>query len=79
MMDGGFIPSVFVASPGGSSAYNAAFLNAPLVTIDDWADMVIAKLKPRTAIVMIHPVDTEEGGKVAGSTAVVKVVAPKAK
>lgn len=61
MMDGGFVPSAFAATPGGASAYNAAFLNAPLVTIARWANMVIDRVDPAVAIVMIHPLDTIEG------------------
>jgi len=65
MMDGGFIPSVFAAAPGGAPAYNAGFLNAPLVSLATWSKMVIAKLHPTTAIVMIDPLDTITGSDVS--------------
>lgn len=64
MMDGAFVPAAFAAA-GGGSAYNAAFLNAPLVTIEDWGRMVVDRLDPEVAIVMVHPLDTIEGGDVS--------------
>jgi len=65
MMDGGFIPSVFAATQGGDPAFNAGFLNAPLVTIAPWSKMVIDRLHATTAIVMIDPLDTVKGSDVS--------------
>lgn len=61
MVDGDLIPSVFSAA-GGPATYNAGFLNAPIVTLERWSQMVVDEVEPSTALVMIHPLDTIEGG-----------------